>query len=97
MKNYEALFVLKAEKDEEVAKTVTSITDVIAKNKGKIIKEDKWGKRPIAYRLKKQREGVYYKLNFSAAPSTIRNMEGAYKLNPSILRTMVVQRDPANQ
>lgn len=93
MKNYEALFLLKAEKEEDVQKTVASITEVIAKNNGTIIKEDSWGKQATAYPVKKQKEAFYYKLNFSADPATIKNMEDAYRLNQNILRTMFIRRD----
>lgn len=94
MRDYEALFILKTKKDEEkVEKTISSIIEVIKKNKGKILKEDNWGKRFTAYPINKQKEGIFYRVDFSADPSTLRNIEGAYKLNSDILRTMVVKRE----
>ena len=92
MKNYEVLFVLRPDAEESIKKVTALITDSIKKNKGKILKEDNWGKRTIAYPIKKHRDGVYYKLNFSIEPSSIETLNRTYKLNSGILRTLIIKR-----
>ncbi len=92
MKNYEALFVLRPDAEESIKKVTDLITDSIKKNKGKILKEDNWGKRTIAYPIKKHRDGVYYKLNFSIEPSVIEALNRTYRLNSGILRTLIIKR-----
>lgn len=92
MKNYEALFVLKSDSKEDVEKVIKTITDSVKKNKGSIIKEDNWGQRPCAYPIKKQAEGVYYKLDFSIDPLMIEKLNGVYNLNSGILRTLIIKR-----
>ncbi len=92
MKNYEALFVLRPGQEESIKKVTASITDSIKKNKGKILKEDNWGKRTLAYPVKKHREGVYYKLNFSIGSLSIETLNRTYKLNSGILRTLIIKR-----
>ena len=92
MKNYEALFVLKSGTEDKIEKATSTIVDGIKKNKGKIIKEDKWGKRALAYPIKKHKEGFYYKLDFSIEPSLIEKLDKSYKLNSNILRTLIIKR-----
>lgn len=92
MKNYEALFVLRPDQEESVKKVTASITDSIKKNKGKILKEDNWGKQTLAYPIKKHREGIYYKLNFSIEPLLIETLNRGYELDSSILRTLIIKR-----
>ncbi len=92
MKNYEALFVLRPDQEESIKKVTALITDSIKKNKGKILKEDNWGKRTLAYPIKKHREGVYYKLNFSIGSLSIETLNRTYKLNSGILRTLIIKR-----
>ena len=93
MNTYEALVLIKADIKDEDAKNVTkSVTDTITKHGGVIQKEEDWGKRQLAYRLKKAKEGRYFKVNFTVAPSEIVKIEGVYKLNGDILRTMITKR-----
>lgn len=92
MKNYEALFVLRPGQEESIKKVTALIADSIKKNKGKILKEDNWGRRTLAYPIKKHREGIYYKLNFSIGSLSIETLNRTYKLNSGILRTLIIKR-----
>lgn len=93
MNNYEGLFILKPDlKEDEVKGLCKTIGDTVTKQGGSITKEESWGKKQLAYAVKKFREGYYYKLDFSALPAAITKMEAVYKLNDSILRTMITKR-----
>ncbi|MDD5440213.1 MAG: 30S ribosomal protein S6 [Candidatus Omnitrophica bacterium] len=93
MKNYEALFVVKPNTEDEIKKILAGIVKTIEKHSGKITHEENWGKRYPAYPIKKEKEGIYYKLNFSADPLALKEMEAVFKLNNDILRVMTVRRD----
>jgi len=93
MNNYEGLFIVKPELKEEDAKSIfKAISDSIAKGGGSIKKEEIWGKRQLAYPVKKSKEGYYYKLDFELDPAGISKIEAAYKLNGDILRTMITRK-----
>ena len=66
--------------------------DSITKNSGNVKKEESWGKRQLAYPVKKFKEAYYYKVDFSAPSDTIQKLEAACKLNAGILRTMITKR-----
>ena len=86
MKNYETLFVLKPTlTDEEVAKQIENIQNVITANGGEIAATDKIGVRDLAYEVQKHKRGnytiVYYKAPGSAIKEIERNLAKLHK-NP---------------
>ena len=93
MNKYEGIFILKPDaREEELKESCKKITDLVAKNGGSVTKEENWGKRQLAYPVKKLTEGTYYKLDFEAPPDAIPKMEAAYKLNADIVRAMITRR-----
>lgn len=93
MNNYEGLFIVKPDlKEEDVKNVFKAITDSVAKSGGAVKKEESWGKRQLAYPIKKLKEGYYYKLDFTAEPASISKFEEGCKLNPDIVRTMITRR-----
>jgi small subunit ribosomal protein S6 len=96
MKKYEGLFILKSNlTDEENGKLVNSILDVIAKNGGKVDAKEDLGTRDLAYNIKKEKKGRYLLVYFTAEASAIASMEKTYKINESILRTVVFINEAA--
>lgn len=93
MENYEGLFIIKPDiKEEAVLGVQKIITDSVTKNSGTIKKEEVWGKKQLAYPVKKFKEGYYYKLEFMAPTSSITKLEEVYRLNSDILRAMITRR-----
>ena len=94
MKRYEGMFIVKPDMSkDDLDKTVSSIQDIIAKNGGKVDNFQKWARRQLAYSVKKYREGEYYLVDFQAEPKSIITMENAYRLNESILRTLITVKE----
>src|SRR3989338_1261819 len=52
--------------------------------------EDLWGKRDLAFKIKKDRRGYYVIFNFAAEPKAISEMRTAIKLNPVVLRHLLI-------
>ncbi|MDP2912566.1 MAG: 30S ribosomal protein S6 [Candidatus Omnitrophota bacterium] len=94
MNNYEGIFIIKPDlKEEDVKNVFKSINDFVVKNGGTVKKEENWGKKQLAYPVRKLKEGYYYKLDFDAPSDAILKLEAAYKLNDAvILRTMITRR-----
>lgn len=90
MRRYEGMFIIKPDMNkEELKKTLDSIEDTIAKNGGRIEKCQRWAGRRLGYTVKKFEEGEYYLCDFEAEPKTVSALEGAYRLNDNILRTLI--------
>ncbi len=65
-RDYEALLIVRADlTEEEIEKEIDGIVDLIKSEGGTIIEDDRWGKKRLAYLIKKQRYGFYTLLRFT--------------------------------
>ncbi len=72
--------------DEEVAALLTRLGENLKGLGAEVGKVESWGKRRLAYDLRKQREGTYAVLESKAEPATIKEFERQLKLNEQVLR-----------
>ena len=72
--------------DEEVAALLEQLGGQLKTLGADVAKVDNWGKRRLAYDIRKQREGTYAVLEVSAEPSTIKEFERQLRLNENVLR-----------
>src|ERR671922_1824703 len=87
LRPYEILVIVDPKPtDEEVATLLTQVGDQ-AKSLGiEVDKVDNWGKRRLAYDIRKQREGTYAVFDVKAEPTTVKEFERQLKLNENVLR-----------
>lgn len=95
MNKYEAMIIVKTDLSEEERKVLFSqIQEAVAKNNGHVTNSSVWmEKRKLFFPIKKQNEGLYYLVNFSAPGLAIKDITHAYRLNENILRTMITRLD----
>lgn len=93
MNKYEVMFIAKPLEEAEVDPIVEFISNLITKNGGNIEKVDRWGKRHLAYLVKKQSEGYYVLINFEADPTVIKEIDRVIKIRDEILRHLIVKID----
>ena len=93
MKNYEAIFIAKPTLSEELTKKLLSqIEGEIPKNGGSIENIENWGKKNLAYSVKKNKEGIYFKIDFKIEPGKIPDLKKTYRLNEDILRVSLIKK-----
>ena len=84
---YETLLILDPRlNEEEVAALLTKTQETLKTLGGEVGKAESWGKRRLAYDMRKQREGTYAVLESKAEPATIKEFERQLKLNEQVLR-----------
>jgi len=90
MNKYEAMFIVKPDLSEDEAKALYgTIKDAVAKNGGTVSSADVWlERRRLTFTLKKQQEGVYYLVKFSAPSDAVAKLKYTYGLNESVLRVL---------
>ncbi len=94
MSVYETLFiVLPSLTDEEVDGIVEKITSTIENLEGKIRKIDKWGKRVLAYPIKKLNEGIYVLIEFDLEKTNVSEVDRKLRLDEKVLRHIIVNLD----
>ena len=74
--------------DEEVAALLTTLEANLKSLGAEVTKVENWGKRRLAYEIRKQREGTYAVLEASAEPGMIKEFERQLRLNENVLRFM---------
>src|SRR5215831_5018229 len=72
--------------DEEVAALLNRLVENLKNLGGQVGKAESWGKRRLAYEIRKQREGTYAVIECSAEPATIKEFERQLGLNEQVLR-----------
>jgi small subunit ribosomal protein S6 len=72
--------------DEEAAALLGQLGENIKTLGAEVTKIDNWGKRRLAYEIRKQREGTYAVLEVSAEPSMVKEFERQLRLNENVLR-----------
>ncbi len=91
---YEHVFIARQDISSQQVEGLTDmITAVLEENGGKITKQEYWGIKSLAYRVKKNRKGHYSLLNIDAEHSAIAEMERRISLNDDIIRFMTLRVD----
>jgi small subunit ribosomal protein S6 len=94
MRIYEELFIIKPDApEEEIDQIIEQMKTVITTPGGTIDKVDKWGKRRLAYRVDKHREGSYVFLQFTCAPETVKELERRLRVTDSVIKFLTVRID----
>lgn len=94
MGQYETAFLISPTlEEEETEKIITQMAGVISKMKGKMIKEDRWGKRRLAYQIKKHEEAFYVFFHYEGESAIPNELERRFKQSEAILRFLTVKKE----
>lgn len=94
MQLYETTVIIdSALRAEDLKNLSEHITTFISNNGGEVVRVEEWGKRRLAYEVKKKQYGYYLHLRFQAPPALIALLEKEYRLNESILRYLTIKID----
>ncbi|MBG0740833.1 30S ribosomal protein S6 [Paeniglutamicibacter antarcticus] len=92
MRPYELMVIIDPEVEERtVEPSLQKFLSVITTGGGTIEKVDIWGRRRLAYEIKKKTEGIYAVVNFTAEPATTQELDRQLGLNETILRTKIIR------
>ena len=92
---YDLIFIcMPTTPEEEVAKIVSTLEQTASEHGGKVEKVEKWGTRKMAYRVAKQREGLYvYMALHSTEGGLIKELERRLKVTDAVIKYMTVRLD----
>ncbi len=89
LRKYETIIVIDSLlKLEEIEGIINKYERFISANGGRVETIDRWGKRRLAYEIKKRQYGFYVLIRFDAPPAMIKQLDREYRLNEFLLRTM---------
>ncbi len=94
MRTYEVVFIAAPTlASEELDGFIDHIKTVVDSKNGKLIKIDNWGKKSLAYRIKRFRDGYYVVLTIEGDGSTIAELERRFRVTDYIIRFLSVRID----
>ncbi len=94
MRKYEMMVILDPEVDERTVKpSLEKYLAVVTNDKGTVDNLDVWGRRRLAFPIKKKSDGVYAVINFTAESTTAKELERQLGLNETILRLKLLRPD----
>ncbi len=90
MRNYELVCIVQTDLDEAAFNGVLDrVKGWVTESGGSVDKVDIWGKRKMAYQIRKQREGNYVLFNLSLDPQAARGLEQNIRYVETVLRHML--------
>ena len=91
---YEHLLIARQDiSAQQVDALATHLKTIVEGEGGKIEKQEYWGLRGLAYRIKKNRKGHYVLLNINAPAPAVIELERQLKINEDVLRYRTVKVD----
>jgi len=89
---YEVMVILDPSLEERtVEPSLDKYLNVIRKDGGSVENVDVWGRRRLAYEIRKNAEGIYAVINLTAESATVKEFDRQLGLNESVLRTKVMR------
>ncbi len=90
--HYESVVIINAAlEDTQVEDVIKKIENFIKTNEGSITSLEKWGRKRLAYPIKKSKSGYYVIFRFTAVPSLIAKLERIYRLDESVYRYLTIK------
>jgi small subunit ribosomal protein S6 len=94
MRKYETIFILQPTLDEEAVKAnIEKFKGVIENGGGVIENVDFWGKRKLAYEIKKVNEGFYTLINFTADTELPKELDRIFRINDTVVRHIIINNE----
>ncbi len=93
MRKYEVMFIVKPMEEDAVNAVIEKFSKLIAANGGTIDKEDRWGKKRLAYEIQDQTEGYYVLFYVTSEPACMAECDRIMKITDDLLRHMIVRAE----
>ena len=92
MRSYQSVLILKPDIDEARAdEALEKIGEFIKSNGGACLKIEKWGKKRLAYRIRKNRFGIYLNIYHTLDSANVTDLESKYRLFDLVIKFMVLR------
>ena len=92
MRHYEVMVILDPELEERtVAPSLDTFLNVVRQDGGTVGSVEVWGRRRLAYDIKKKSEGIYAVLDVTCTPAAVSELDRQLGLNESVLHTKVMR------
>lgn len=93
MNQYEIAVIYHPDLEVDLTKAEERVSKIITSNGGKITATDNWGKRKLAYTIKKQEHGVYVFYTVEMPGEGVIKVEATLNITDEVIRYLIVRPD----
>jgi len=92
LRDYEMVFILSPEiGDEEVPAAIEKVNQFITRQGGTITEVNQWGRKKLAYPIKKFQEGNYVLTQFKLEPGKSKELKASLRVSEEVLRHLLIR------
>jgi len=94
MRKYEVMFIIRPDlSEEDVDKVIAQMESAVSLTGGKLEKVDRMGRRRLAYRVARYREGLYVLFTLEGSGDTVKELDRRLKVNDAVIKSLTVRID----
>lgn len=90
--NYETIMIINSNLEEATIRATIEKFESLINANGKVESTEEWGKKKLAYPIKKQAEGYYVLVNFTSNPEFIDELDRVYNITDEVIKHIVVKK-----
>jgi small subunit ribosomal protein S6 len=93
-RTYESVVIINAAlEDDQIETSLGRMQETINTHGGELIELDRWGRKRLAYPIKKAKSGYYAVFRFTATTDLVAVLERNYRLDENVIRYLTIQLD----
>lgn len=91
---YESTFIARQDMSrQDISKLTDSVGSIVSQGGGKVVRDEYWGLRNLAYKINKSRKGHYVMLSIDAPAAAVKEMERTLGHNEDVIRMLTIRVD----
>ncbi|WWP01547.1 MAG: 30S ribosomal protein S6 [Candidatus Dasytiphilus stammeri] len=91
MQHYEIIFIVHPDQSEKITEIINHYSKIVINNQGKIHRLENWGRRQLAYPIKKLHKAHYILMNVEISELIRKELENNFHYNDAIIRTLIIK------
>ena len=95
MRHYEIVFLVHPDQSEQVPQMIERYRGMIEGDGGHFHRLEDWGRRQLAYPIKKAHKAHYVLMNVECSAAALAELEDAFRFNDAVLRHLILARAEA--
>lgn len=95
MRHYEIVFMVNPDQSEQVPSMIDRYKKMVTDGDGTIHRLEDWGRRQLAYPIKKAHKAHYVLMNIECGEQVLSELSNAFRFNDAIIRSLILNRKEA--
>ncbi len=97
MRDYELVVLLHPDLELNLDGPLKKVTKIITDNGGKVVNQDIWGKRKLAYPINKENFAIYVYFDIQLEPEAVTKAEGLFNIANEVIRYLITTPVPVEE